>query len=159
MNSFGTLFFPETTVFSDKRYPLLLFFTPLHFIQAMEPGPSPVVDPEAEIFLKGGLCQPHVPAPLGDNYEQFLWLTHDMREQKEHLVDQLRQKTIDSSSTLSAGEFLDFRHNIVSSLLHEYGVKHANIEMDLLLWQARLVLIIAEIVDSNEKNMTEQFFC
>ena len=52
MNSFETLFFPETDIFNEKFYPLLLFFTPLHFLQVVEPGPSSVINSEADLFLK-----------------------------------------------------------------------------------------------------------
>ena len=157
MNSFDTLFFPETDIFNEKRYPLLLFFTPLHFLQVVEHGPGSVTNSEADLFLKRGLCQAHVPAPLGDNREQFLRLIHDIGEQKEHLVDQLSKLTIDSDPAPAGSEPLDFKHSIVSSLLQEYGVKHANTEADLQLWQARLVLAIAEILDSNEEALREQF--
>jgi hypothetical protein len=156
MNSFDTLFFPETDLFNERHYPLLLFFTPLHFLQVVESRPDPVVNPEAEIFLERGLLQTHVPAPLGDKREQFLRLIRDINGQEEHLVNQLKEMTTDSSPAPSGGEFLDSKHIIVSSLLQEYGMKLANTGMDLQLWQARLVLVIAEILDSNEEDLREQ---
>jgi hypothetical protein len=156
MNSFETLFFPETDIFNEKRYPLLLFFTPLHFLQVVEHGPGSVTNSEADLFLKRGLCQVHVPAPLGDNREQFLRLICDISERKEHLVDQLSGLTIDSKPALAGSESLDFKHRIVSSLLQEYGVKYATTGTDLQIWQARLVLAIAEILDSNEEALREQ---
>ena len=79
-------------------------------------------------------------------------------EQKEHLVDRLKGLTTDSSPALAGSEPLDFKHGIVSSLLQEYGVKHATTGTDLQIWQARLVLAIAEILDSNEEALQEQSF-
>ncbi len=158
MNSFETLFFPETDIFNEKHYPLLLFFTPLHFLQVVEHGPGSVTNSEAELFLKRGLCQAHVPAPLGENREHFLRLIRDISERKEDLVAQLSGLTTDLSPAQAGREPLDFKHRIVSSLLQEYGIKHITTTMDLQLWQARLVLAIAEILDSNEEDLREQLF-
>ena len=157
MNSFDALFFPETDIFNEKRYPLLLFFTPLHFLQVVEPGADSDINAEAEFFLKRDVCQPHVPAPLGDKREYYLQLIREIDERKEQLVTQLSEMSIDSSSAPSGGESPGFKYSSVSSLLQEYVVKHANTEKDLQLWQARLVLAIAEILDGKEEALREQF--
>lgn len=158
MNSFDTLSFPETSIFDEKYYPLLLFFTPLHFLQVVEPGPDSVIPSESELFLKHGLFQPHVPAPLGDDREQFLRLIGDINERKEHLVAQLSKMTVDSNLAPSGAKPLDLKQSIVASLLQEYCMKSANTGNSLQLWQARLVLVIAEILDSNEEALREQLF-
>ncbi len=156
MNSFDTLFFPETDIHNDKLYPLLLFFTPLHFLQVVEHGASAAANTEIDLFQKSGLSQAHVPAPLGENRQQFLRLIGDVREQKEDLVDRLRGLTIDSSSAPAGSTSHDFNHGLMSSLLQEYGVKHASTGADLEIWQARLVLAIAETLDNNEESLQEQ---
>ncbi|TKB25896.1 hypothetical protein FCL47_12455 [Desulfopila sp. IMCC35006] len=158
MNSFDTLLFPDTNVFIEKFYSLLLFFTPLHFMQVVEHGPGSDTNSDAELFLKRGLCRAHVPAPLGDNREHFLRLIHDVSEKKEYLVAQLSGLTTDSSPAQAGREQLDPKHGIVSSLLQEYGMEHVTTTMDLQLWQARLVLAIAEILDSNQEDLREQLF-
>ena len=158
MNSFDTLFFPETEIFNEKRYPLLLFFSPLHFLQVVEQGPGSVADSETDIFLKSDLCQAHVPAPLGDDREQFLRLIRDINQQDEHSVGQLSELTNDSNPAPAGSEPLESRHRIVSSLLREYGIKHAGTQENLKLWQARLVLALAEILDSGEDALREQLF-
>jgi hypothetical protein len=157
MNSFATLFFPETDIFNEKCYPLLLFFTPLHFLQVVEPGPGSAINSEAELFLQQGLCQPHVPAPLGENREQFLRLIGDIGEQRDHFAAQLSGFTTDSDPVPAGNTPLDFKHNIVASLLQKYGMKHVTTGADLQLWQARMVLAIAEILDSHEEALREQF--
>jgi len=157
MNTFETLFFPETDIFNEKHYPLLLFFTPLHFLQVVEPGQGSVVNSEAGLFLSRGLCQPHVPVPLRENRQQFLRLIRDIGDQKEHLVAQLTGLTTDTDSVPEGNNLLDFKHDVLSSLLQKYGVEHAKSGADLQLWQARLVLAIAEILDSNEEALQEQF--
>lgn len=158
MNSFATLCFPETSIFNEKSYPLLLFFTPLHFLQVVENGPDSVYNSETELFLKHGLCQPHVPAPLGDNRENFLQLIRKISEQEEYSLDELSESTIASNSAPVDAKPLESKHRIVSALLHEYGMKHANTEEQLKLWQARLVLGLAEILDSGEAALREQLF-
>lgn len=158
MNSFETIFFPETDIFNEKRYPLLLFFSPLHFLQVVENGPGSVTDSEAEFFLKRGLFQPHVPAPLGDNREQFLRMIREMSEEGEHSVEDLSGSAIDSSSPLTGSKPLESKHRIVPTLLQDYGVKYINSEENLKLWQARLVLALAEILDSDEDDLREQLF-
>ncbi len=158
MNIFETLYFPKTDIFNEKTYPLMLFFTPLHFLQVVEHGTGSVTNSEAELFLKRGLCQAHVPAPLGDNREHFLRLIRDISERKEHLVAQLSGLSTDPSPAQAAREPLDFKHRIISSLLQEYGMEHVTTTTDLQLWQARLVLAIAEILDSNEEDLREQLF-
>lgn len=158
MNSFATLFFPETDIFNERHYPLLLFFTPLHFLQVVEPALGPVINPEAELFLKSGLCQAHIPAPLEDNREQFLRLIRDVGGQKEHPVAQLSGLINDLNAAPAGSKHMNFKHKIISSLLRKYGVKHATSRNDLQLWQARLVLAIAEILDSSEEALREQLF-
>jgi hypothetical protein len=156
MNSFNTLFFPETDIFNERRYPLLLFFTPLHFLQVVAPGPGFPAHEEASLFFKSGLCQAHVPAPLGDNREQFLRLIRDISGDKEHSADQPVGTTSGSNPALTGSDPLDLKHGIVTSLLREYGVKEESTGMDLQLWQARLVLAIAEILDNSEESLQEE---
>jgi hypothetical protein len=157
MNSFSTLFFPETDIFNQKRYPLLLFFTPLHYLQLVESGPGPVINSDAELFLNRGFCQPHVPAPLGENRQQFLRLIGDIGERKEHFIAQLSGMTTDSDPVPAGSRSLDVEHNIVSSLLQKYDITHLSTGQDLQLWQSRLLLAIAEVLDSNEEALEEQF--
>lgn len=158
MNSFETLFFPETDIFNERNYPLLLFFTPLHFLQVVEPAPGSAINSEAELFLKSGLCQAHIPAPLKDNREQFLRLIRDIGGQMEHPVAQLSELTTELAATPTDSSHLNSKHKLIFSLLQEYGVKPAIAERDQQLWQARLVLAMAEILDSNEEALREQLF-
>lgn len=158
MNSFDTLFFPETDIFNEKHYPLLLFFTPLHFLQVMEADPDSAVNPEAVLCLERGFCKPHIPAPLYDKRAQFLRLIREIREQNQNVGGRLRE-IITAPTPDQAGEKApDSRRRIVSSLLQEYGVQLASAGKDLQLWQARLILVIGEILDSKEETLREQLF-
>lgn len=155
MNSFDTLIFPDTDIFNEQHYPLLLFFSPLHFLQLVESGVSSDANHEAEPFLRSGLCQEHTPAPLGDNREKFLRLIRDISARKEHYVAQLGKLPIDARHA-AADSKNDTGNKIVSSLLKEFGIEHADTETNLKLWQARLVIAIAEILHSNEGDLREE---
>jgi hypothetical protein len=155
MNSFDTLIFPDTAIFDETHYPLLLFFSPLHFLQLVESEVSSETNHEAELFLRSGLCEEHIPAPLGDNREHFLRLIGDIRAREEHYVGQLGKLSIDARHSPVANKN-DTGNKIVSSLLEEFGIEHTNTETDLKLWQARLVIAIAERLDSNEEDLREE---
>jgi hypothetical protein len=155
MNSFDTLIFPDTDIFNEKCYPLLLLFSPLHFLQLVESGVNSETNNDAELFLRSGLCQEHIPAPLGDNREHFLRLIRDIRVREEHYVAQLGKLSIDARH-VPADSKNDTGNKIVSSLLEEFGIEYANTETNLKLWQARLVIAIAEILDSNEEDLREE---
>ena len=151
MNSYATLFFPDTDIFNERYYPLLLFFTPLHFLQLIEQGAGGNSDNEAELFLKRGLCKAHTPAPLGENRQQFLRLIDDIRKRKEYYLTQL--KIISPGSATGPAE--NGKNVIISSLLQEFGIKRQ--ASDQSLWRARLVVAMAEILASDEEALHEEF--
>lgn len=156
MESLDTLIFPDTNIFHEECYPLLLFFTPLHFLQLVEPGSDSNADDEAAHFLKSGLCQAHIPAPLGDNQEKFLRLIGDMKARSKEYVAQLRTLIIDCATAPAGSEAANPKHTIISSLLHKHGIKHYSSEAELNLWQARLVLALAEILYKNEDDLHDE---
>ncbi len=155
MNSYATLLFPDTEIFSENRYPLLLFFTPLHFLQLVEPqaGAKSDDDNETDLFLQRGLIKAHNPAPLGADRQQFLRLMGDITERKEHYVAHLGGMTTGAKTAPADAGTTDQKHGIVSSLLREYGILQHGPEPNLELWQARLVLAIAEMLVSEEDDL------
>lgn len=149
MNSYDTLIFPETDIFNENRYPLLLFFSPLHFL-SIEQGVEDNSDEDARLFLERGLCKAHTPAPLGESRRQFLGLVDDIRKRKEHYLAEFKN--------ISGAAPTEKKKNaIVSSLLEEFGIEHHGTEADLQIWRARLVLAMAEIQASDEKAVHEEF--
>lgn len=145
MNSFDTLIFPNTDILNEKHYPLLLFFSPLHFLKLMEPGINSDTNNEFPLFSKSGLCKAHIPAPLGDDREQFSRLVRNISDRKEYYLSRLSKLTNASHS----------QHKI-SSLLKEFDLGHEASNEDLKIWQARLVLVLAEILESNEDDLREE---
>jgi hypothetical protein len=155
MNSFDTLILPNTDIFNEKLYPLLLFFSPLHFLKLVERGTDSDTETEFTLFSKSGLCQAHTPAPLGDDQEQFLRLIHDIKERKGHYLTRLSKLTNGSMHSMGNGKVTHSQPNI-SSLLQEFDLGHAASGEDLKIWQARLILVLAEILDSDEENLREE---
>ena len=146
MNTFDTLFFPNTDIFNEKFYPLFLFFSPLHFLKLVEPENNPGTDDEYTLFSKSGFCQAHTPAPLDGDREKFSYLISDINERKEHYFSQL---------SVGKGEVNHSRRKL-SNLLQEFGLGHAASDEDLKIWQARLVLVLSEILDRDEENLREE---
>lgn len=155
MNSFDTLIFPNTDIFNEKHYPLLLFFSPLHFLKLVEPEITSDTEDEFRLFSKSGLCQAHIPAPLDDGREQFLRLVRDIKERKEHYLSRLSELTNASMHSGGDGKVTHAQHKI-HSLLQEFDLGHAASSEDLKIWQARLILILAEILESNEEDLREE---
>lgn len=153
MNSYEALFFPDTDIFSERRYPLLLFFTPLHFLQLIEQRVGDISENESDLFVEKGLVEIHTPAPLKENRQQFLRLIEDIKKRREHYFTQLKSLSIISEAAPKDTN----KNEMVSSLLHEFGIKHEHTETDQSLWRARLVLAMAEILDSEEEALREEF--
>ena len=156
MESLDTLLFPDTNIFHEDCYPLLLFFTPLHFLQLVEPGADSNTDDEAAHFLKSGLCRSPIPVPLGDNREKFLRLIGDMKARSKEYVAQLRTLIIDCATAPAGSEAANPKYTIISSLLKKHDIKHYGSKAELDLWQARLVLALAEILYNNEDDLHDE---
>jgi len=156
MNSFDTLLFPDTNIFNEKYYPLLLFCSPLHYLQPVEPGPESDIYHESSHFLKRGLCQGHSSISVGRNRERFLNLIRNIVEEKEEYATQLRALVTNSLSAPGTTTHSTIRNEIVSHLLQKYSVEHKTTESEMELWQARLLLAIADTYDSEEEALSEE---
>lgn len=165
MNSLDTLYFPDTVLSLEQQLPLALFFHTLHLLQPVEADiQSDTMEDEGKAsdsgcypFTEKGFCQVHTPSELGEDRDRFLHLLHDIRTKKDAYVEQLSYLTLASlSAPTSRGD--SSKQAILSSLLQ--GVEQdtdARKEQDrLALWQARLVLKIAEILDQEEDELAWQ---
>ena len=159
MNTLDTLYFPGTVLLSGSQYPLFLLFPQVHILQPVEAGEHDGATAEQpDIFIKNGFCQAHTPCPLGDSRERFLHLIDDIRDRKDDYAAQLSSLTM-AAMSVPRQQGDDTTQGIISSLL---GTKAAEDEqakqetIELALWQARLVLKIAEILDREEEEIAEQ---
>ena len=114
-------------------------------------------DPGSYPFTEMGFCQVHTPSRLGADRDRFLHLIHDIRNKKDAYVEQLSYLTLASlSAPASRGD--NSKQAILSSLLHgmDQDADAADEQDRLALWQARLVLKIAEILDQEEEELALQ---
>ncbi|TKB28317.1 hypothetical protein FCL47_02150 [Desulfopila sp. IMCC35006] len=156
MNSFDTLIFPDTELFQERYFPLLLFCSPLHFLQPVEPGPDAKHNEEATHFYQRDLWRAHTPAPLGVNRTQFLRLLDDIKTRREYYVDQLNGLITGAGAVPDNANRPREDHALVASLLKEHGIAGKDIEGQLELWQSRLILSIAEILEREEDDLQEE---
>jgi hypothetical protein len=156
MNSFDTLIFPVTNILQEEYFPLLLFCSPLHFLQPVEPGPDKNTDAENDLFCRHGLWRAHVPEPLGDNRSQFLHLIDDIRKRKEFYLDKLSALTTHLKRGSASTAHLKGQQELVTSLLAEHGIPEKDIKGQLQLWQSRLILSIAEVQSDEENALQEE---
>lgn len=163
MNILDTLCFPDTVLSPSGRLSLAVLFDSLHLLQPVEAETDSVQEPPLHSangypFMETEFCQVHTPSKLGGDRERFLHLLHDIQNRKDNYVEQLSYLSLASFSE-RAGQGDGQRHTIISSLLQ--GVKPDVAETgDGLdresLWQARLVLKIAEQLDREEEELTRQ---
>ena len=160
MNTLDTIYFPDTVLPARQQLPLALFFNAIHLLQPVEGDEQMEQDPPSDsgshLFTESGFCQVHTPSRLGADRDRFLHLLHDIRNKKDAYVEQLSYLTLASlSAPVSRGD--SSKQAILSSLLQgmEQGIAGDEQER-LALWQARLVLKIAELLDQEEDELALQ---
>jgi hypothetical protein len=160
MNTLDTIYFPDTVLPARQQLPLALFFNAIHLLQPVEGDEQkeqgPPSDSGSHLFTESGFCQVHTPSRLGADRDRFLHLLHDIRNKKDAYVEQLSYLTLASlSAPVSRGD--SSKQAILSSLLQgmEQGIAGDEQER-LALWQARLVLKIAELLDQEEDELALQ---
>ena len=122
-------------------------------LAAVEDQPRPSTK-QLDSFMESRFCQVHTPHPLGDDRERFLYLINDLQNRKDDYAAQLSNVTLASMSEKKGAED-DAKYRIVSSLL---GRDPAGASIDEerkrdLLWHARLILKIGEILDQEEEEL------
>lgn len=161
MNTLDTLCFPDTVLPWHQQLPLALFFTTLHVLQPIEEGEKIEQDtpssPKSHTFMEMGFCQVHTPSELGTDRDRFLHLLHDIKNRKDNYVEQLSYLSLASLSAVSGGGDTS-KQAILSTLLQGMDKKSsAQSEQERQeLWQARLVLKIAEMLDQEEEELALQ---
>jgi len=156
MQSLNSLYFPETILPHHLRNCLLLLPDTLHLLQPVESVQEETeANPDDDIFMEQGICQVHTPSLLGKDRERFIGLLSEIRNRKDGFAEQLSSLTLAHlSQEKGSGD-----HNsqaILSTLLG--GQVPADPESEeenqkAALWQARLVLALAEILDKEEAEL------
>ncbi|MBL4902049.1 MAG: hypothetical protein JKY62_05305 [Desulfocapsa sp.] len=156
MQSLNSLYFPETILPRHLRNCLLLLPDSLHLLQPVEPTKdTPEVTPADDIFMKQGICQVHTPSLPGKDQERFMRLLNEIRTRKDSFAEQLSSLTLAHlSQETNRGDHS--RQAIMSSLLDRQVPADTESEEESKkaeLWQARLVLALAEILDREEAEL------
>ena len=157
MNLQDTLYFPGTAIVSGSRYQIFLLFPAVHLLQPVEPEEG-AGDPaeSADLFINHGFCQAHTPCPLGPDRRRFLRLVEDIGSRRDDYAAQLSALTVASlSAPRQQGE--ETPQAIVSSLLGSPDRRQdTSDDAGQALWQARLVLKIAELLDREEEEIARE---
>lgn len=155
MQSLNSLYFPETVLPHHLQNTLLLLPDTLHFLQPVEGDDLT----SADLFMEKGICQAHTPSPLEKDRDRFLGLIREIQEQKGNNAEQFSSLTLAHlSEEMQRGD--QNHRSIMGSLLGGSPVTE-NIAEDKndteKLWQNRLVLALAEILDKEEAELAENF--
>ena len=154
---YPSLVFPDTDIFGYRQFPLLLFSCPLYYLQPVEPDPDGAPPDEHETIIDSGLCHPHTPAPLDDDRDRFNRLIRDIRERKDDYAAQLSALTMAALSETKEKSTGEERYQIISSLIGSNVTAGAAARDEQLdLWQARLVLAIAEILKQEKEDLLQE---
>ncbi len=103
--------------------------------------------------MEQSICQAHTPSPLGKDRDRFMNLLKDIRTRKDYLAEQLSGLTLAHlSNTPDNGEH---NHRTILSSILEPQVDAAGEPEKEALWQARLVLALAETLDREEAELAE----
>lgn len=154
----SAVIFPDTVLSERMCIPLVPVFAPLVYLQPVENDPA-----QAQMrsilcanLLQQSFCRIETPAPLGADRERFLRLVSDIRHRRDDYAAQLGHQTLAGISTASRKKS-ETKSSIVGSLLAGHGIKDAGSERrNLLLWQARLLLKLAEMHGADQEELQEQ---
>lgn len=149
MCTLKTVYFPGTTIFTQRQYPLFLLPCSLQLLAAVE-NVSIIANEElCDSFIKNDFCQAYTPRPLGENRERFLHLVSDIKLRKDDYAAQLSHLTLASLSNKKRAES---KGDILSSLLGKEVI--TNDVAEERIWQARLVLQLAELLEAEEEELS-----
>ena len=148
MTQLTALRFTDTLVSTASVSQELFFFDRIDFYQSTESEKNVPPDPLADLRL----CAGYSPAPLGDDLERFGMLISEMKGHEGEFYSGVL-----SSMTL---EYLENRDEektweLISSLQRqgERGKDRKRSDREEILWQARLLLKLAEIIQIEEEEM------
>ncbi len=142
--------FPDSLPKDELLFPLVQFFAEAVYTLPVEnslPVPEEL-PPLAGGLLAQGLLSLHYPAPLGAERERFL-----------SLLEELRQRPIDYAAlALSGRREMESKNNIISAVRRQQAGQNGPEDADgraAALWQARLVLKLAELAERQEEEIRQ----
>jgi hypothetical protein len=142
------LYFPETVPDVQNIAGLLYFFKAVSYYLPLEPSTAPPADSTIQVLQD--LCSGYAPAPLGNDLKRF---KHLIRELEKYRPEDISRLFSFSKSGITAEQIRDREESSASTLLSalhkdkDNKVSEQSLER---LWQARLVLKLAEMLDKRE---------
>jgi len=155
MNSLNTFYFPATNIYSARQLPLFLLFQNIHLIQPVEKSPDLNERQVENALVAEKLLHIHTPCPLGEHRDRFLHLVHDIKHRKDDYAAQLSALTLASMSGKRT-ELHESKTNIVSEIFTPSEIRSSEdgeLKKTESLWNNRLILAIAEILDQEEEEI------
>ncbi len=159
MQSLNSLYFPETVLPHHLQNCLLLLPETLHLLQPVEAANKDTdKSTDNDIFMEQGICQVHTPSLLGKDRDRFIALLEDIRTRKDSYAEQLSGLTLAHLSEKQGTG--DHNHQAIMTNLLD-GQVPGDSDSDeetqkAALWQARLILALAETLDIEEAELAIQ---
>lgn len=158
MKTLSPLYFPDTVIDSTIGLPLASCFETVHCLCPINDLSDTVMESSTDPFMDMDFCQVHIPCPLTEEDRQgFAHLLKEIRTHGSDFIDQLKMTTL-ASLTAHGRQQEESSGGILSALFA--GTDSVKTQEDkktaLELWQARLLLKLAEIIDKEEQELSEQ---
>ncbi len=150
MNTMTALLFPDTAPDGGIVRQLLLFFEKLVLYLPAEPDPADQRKPDPG--LPDSLCRAYPPAPLGNELDRFHGLIRELEAHKQGRPGQLGPLALAVLSTALAGD----RDEASSTRLRAALTRSPDQAVTARqgeLWQARVLLRLAETLDREEQEV------
>ncbi len=147
----SALIFPETEPSIHDIGKLLFFFNSLSYYLPTESDAEGLIDQN----LFDNLCAGYVPAPLHEDLSRF---NHLLGEMENSRSGDLARLFSSAKSPIATGQIRDkdeaSSSSILSALQKDNGEK-AHIQLKERLWQARLILKLAEMLNRRESEVRQ----
>lgn len=147
----SALLFPETVPAVDLTAKLLLFFNSISYYLPTEYNESN--SREQNFFTD--LCTGYTPVPLNEDLERFKRL---LREMENCRSDDLARLFSSARSPIATGQIRDQDESSSGSVLtslHKDTGNKSRVQHKERLWQARLILKLAEMLDRRENEIRQ----
>lgn len=148
MSQLRALYFPETAITTEQVLQELLFFDSLYFYHSSEP------DEHADSQPGEGECHGYPPVPFDDDLQRFKQLIRELKGNEEEFYSgHLSSISLDYMENRDETTVRNLISTIAGPDKTAETREQPNKREDL--WQARLLLKLAEILAKEEKELQE----
>lgn len=150
MSDFTACIFPQTIPDRTIFFPLVHVFPSLVYLQAVENDPEQIGKdrPWIQDLVERQRLRFFCPAPLEEDRDRFLSLIADLQYRRDDYLSQLSSLAL---SNLTAADQEESRFTIIGHL--NANRKDQDTAAAKLLWQARLVLKLGELLDKEQAEL------